>query len=68
MDFLIKETYFTKQSSKYMYKEKREEIWPSPLTKVPLALEDERQETTYRRQQNLRLHNDCGPTKDGQLA
>ena len=27
----------------------------------------ENQRATQKRHQNLRLHNDCGPTKDGQL-
>ena len=48
--------------------EKKEEIRLSPMTKVPPPTEkSETQRENTKRHQKLRLHNDCGPTKDDQL-
>ena len=47
---------------------RKKEIWLSPLTKTPTPTENSK---TNRQHKNatkkLRLHNDCGPTLDGQL-
>ena len=49
-------------------KEKKEYI--SPMTKAPTLHPQKNLKsnvTTQKRQQKLRLNNDCGPTEDGQL-
>ena len=46
-------------------KKKRSDL--GPMTKAPIRSENKSPETTQRRYQKLRLNNDCGPTKDGQL-
>ena len=39
------------------YKEKKSEIWLSPITKIQQTIDNKKR----------RLHNDCGPTYDGQF-
>ena len=49
--------------------EKKKEIWLSPMTKAPTPTEkSKKQLDNIKRHQKLRFHNDCGPTKDGQLG
>ena len=51
-----------------MTREKKEEIWLSPMTEAPTPKEKYKKERDYtKRQQKLRLRNDCGLTWDGQL-
>ena len=49
--------------------EKKEEIWLSPMTNAPTLTEKfkKQRDNIKKRHQKLRLYNDCGPTKDGQL-
>ena len=49
--------------------EKKEEIWLSPMTKASTPTEKSKKATWQHEKshQKLRLHNDCGPTWDGQL-
>ena len=47
----------------YLYREKEEEIWLSPMTKAPAPKEkSQKQRDNTKRHQKLWLHNDCGPT------
>ena len=48
--------------------EKKEEIWLSPMTNAPYLTEksNKQRDNINKRHQKLRLHNDCGPTWDGQ--
>ena len=50
------------------YKEKKEEIWLSAMKK-PLYQQkcQKGNMTTQWRNQNVRLHSDCGPNSDGQM-
>ena len=46
----------------------KEEIWLSPITKAPTPAEkSKKQRDNIKTPPKLRLHNDCGPTLDGQL-
>ena len=55
-------------NAKNFHKKKKDEITLSPMTKAPKPSENKKsQEKTQRRQQKLRLHNDCGPNWNGQL-
>ena len=46
-----------------VYKEKKKEIWPSPMTKPPIPTENSKTKGQHTQTpQKLRLHNDCGPT------
>ena len=48
--------------------EKKEDIWLSIITKAPTPPEkSKKQHDTTKMPSKLRLHNDCGPTEDGQL-
>ena len=48
---------------------KKEEIWLSPMTKAPTPKEKpNKQRDNTHTPPNLRIHNDCGPTYDGQLG
>ena len=54
--------------TQFLLQEKNEEICLSPMIK-PLHPQKNTKckVTTQKRHQKFRLHNDCGPTKDGQL-
>ena len=48
----------------------KEEIWLSPMTKAPTSTEKyktQRNNNKNKTTPKLQLHNDCGPTSDGQL-
>ena len=50
-------------------KGKKEEIWLIPMTKAPTPTEKfKKHRDNTKTQPKLRLHNDCGPTSDGQLG
>ena len=55
--------------SSNLLKENQEEIWLSAMTNATTPTEKKIQKATQhkKRHQKLRLHNDCGPTLDGQL-
>ena len=52
------------------HEEKKEDIWLYPVTKAPTPPEKSKKQTWQhnKRYQKLGFHNDCGPTKDGQLS
>ena len=56
---------FRMQLYVYGVKRKKEEIRVSPMTKKTLHQQKKKTKnivTTHKHEQNLRLHNDCGPT------
>ena len=50
----------------YVYEEKKEEIWLSPMTKAPTPAEMAKWQHKQRHKKGP-LHSGCGPTQDGQL-
>ena len=49
-------------------KNKKEEIWLSPMTKAPTSTEKiQKHRDNIKKPPKLRLHNDFGPTYDGQF-
>ena len=70
--FKVKNNYDLLQSMRVNYilcvfhlhdKEKKEEIWLSPVTKTPTPTEQsKKQRDNIKRHQKLWLHNYCGPT------
>ena len=49
-------------------REKKEEIWLSPMTKASSPAEkSKKQRDNTKTPQQFQLHNDCGPPFDGQL-
>ena len=69
LDFFYKWIHVSAQA-RYMNhrdnagREKKEEIWLSPMTKAPTPTEKSKKQrdNTKKRHQKLRLHIDCGPT------
>ena len=52
----------------FLFKQKKEDIWLSPITKAPTPTEkSKKQRDNTKTPPKYRLHNDCGPTLDGQL-
>ena len=51
-----------KVTNNVIWKEKKEEIWLSPVTKTPTPTEQsKKQRDNIKRHQKLWLHNYCGP-------